>query len=125
MSRPWTKFDYLYRDADNHKAFGSIALIGEADAERWNMAVGKFSDGSCFTAEQLAIPSLCQQLFQWSGGAPTDVDHCWHEYAGHSVVDGTAPPDGLVLLGLVENFIDRIIAIESWDIWLSPSVRAF
>lgn len=121
----WTKLDYLYRDADNHKAFGSVALMGDADAQRWNAAIACFKDGNCFIAEQLAMPSLCQQLFRWSGDAPTDADHCWHEYLAHSVMRESTPPIDMFVFGPVDDYLDRIFGVESWDIWLSPNVVSY
>lgn len=119
----WTVFEYLYRDADNHKAFGKVAFDGSASPEAWDRAFQKLDDGSQFVAEQVGLPALCDQLYRWSGGAPTDADHCWHEFVSVSVVEEGDLHPTILKLGKVATFVDRLSAVEEWDIWLSHNVE--
>lgn len=119
----WTLFEYLYRDADNHKAFGKAAFEGSVDPELWDSALRKMDDGTHFIAEQLGVPPLCHQLYRWSGGAPTDADHCWHEFVSVSVVEQGNLPSGVLRLGEANTFVERLSSVENWDIWLSPNVE--
>lgn len=119
----WTVFEYLYRDADNHKAFGKVAFDGPVLPEAWDRAVQRLDDGTHFIAEQIGLPPLCSQLYRWSGGGPTDADHCWHEFVSVSVVEEGELPPTVLKLGAVEMFIERLSSVEDWDICLSPNVE--
>lgn len=118
----WTVFEYLYRDADNHKVFGKVAFDGSASPGSWDHALQKLDDGTHFIAEQVGLPPLCGQLYRLGGGGPTDADHCWHEFVSVSVVE-----DGLhssvLRAGDAKAFVDLLSSVEEWDIWLSPNVE--
>lgn len=119
----WTVFEYLYRDADNHKAFGKVAFIGSASPEAWDSAFQRLDDGSHFIAEQVGVPALCDQLYRWSGGGPTDADHCWHEFVSVSVAEECDLPPAALRLDETAAFVEFLSSIEEWDIWLSPNVE--
>ena len=80
-ARGWLVFDYLYRDASNYKAFGSVWLTGTlTEAERTELV--ECLDGSeFFVAEQVGVPPLYRVLFE-DGGGPTEDDHAWHMFEG-------------------------------------------
>lgn len=118
-----TVFEYLYRDADNHKAFGKVAFEGAVHPELWDSALRYLDCGTNFIAEQVGLPSLYDQLYQWSGGAPTDADHCWHEFVSVSVVAECDLTPSVPRLGEAKAFIDRLSSVEDWHIWLSPNVE--
>lgn len=119
----WTVFEYLYRDANNHKAFGKAAFEGSVDPELWDSAFRKLDDGTHFIAEQVGLPSHCDQLYRWSGGASTDADHCWHEFVSVSVVEEGDLPPAVLKRGETNTFVDLLSSVEEWDIWLSPNVE--
>lgn len=119
----WSVFEYLYRDADNHKAFGKVAFEGSVRPELWDSALKKLDEGTHFIAEQVGLPSLCDQLFRWSWGAATDADHCWHEFVSVSVVEESGPPLSVLRLGETGVFVALISSVEDWNIWLSPNVE--
>lgn len=119
----WTVFEYLYRDADNHKAFGKVAFAGSVDSDLWDSALQKLDDSKHFIAEQVGLPPLYDQLYRWSGGAPTDADHCWHEFVSVAVVvEGDLAPS-VPKIGEAKTFVERLSSVEDWDIWLSPNVE--
>lgn len=119
----WTVFEYLYRDADNHKAFGKIVFSGSVSPESWDRAFQKLDDGTHFIAEQIGLPSLCSQLFRWSDCGSTDADHCWHEFVSVSVAEEGDLPPAVLRLGEARAFVELLSAIEEWDIGLSPNVE--
>ncbi|WP_033074561.1 hypothetical protein [Sphingopyxis sp. MWB1] len=119
----WTLFEYLYRDADNHKAFGQVALAGRASPETWHRAFQKLDDGRYFIAEQLGLPSLCGRLYRWDQASPTDADHCWHEYVSVSILEDHDLPAAILQFGEIKAFIELLSGIETWNIFLSPNVR--
>jgi len=112
----WTIFEYLYRDAGNFKAFGSIALEGRVtDAERETIRA-ELNSGEFFIAEQIGVPPLYQQLYQWSDG-PTASDHCWHEFVGfRESGDPERCPNG----GKAKDFVGRVTSGIEWNMSLSP-----
>lgn len=115
----WTMFEYLYRDAGNFKAFGSLALEGriyDADSES---IIAKLDGGEFFIAEQIGVPPLYEQLYQWSDG-PTASDHCWHEFVGFREIDDPEHyPNG----GSAREFAGRLSSLNGWDLSLSPHYR--
>lgn len=115
----WTLVDYLYRDAGNFKAFGSVALIGMLGAEEIKRARSCFDGDGLFVAEQIGVPPLYAELYKWSGG-PTASDHCWHELEDITASSSVElPPDTPQCGGAVE-FLDRLLSVGAWDVSLSP-----
>lgn len=114
-----TLFEYLYRDAGNYKAFGSLALDGaltEAEMER----VGALLDNDgFFVAEQIGVPALYQQLYQWSGG-PTADDHCWHQFLSIKVVEEAEVPADAHRWGSARHFLDTLTSVRTWEEERSP-----
>lgn len=112
----WTVFEYLYRDADNHKAFGKVVFEGVATALEWEAALKNFDEGLYFIAEQIGLPALCHQLYQWNGNAPTDADHCWHEFVSLNVLSEVDQGASMQRHGSMAEFVARISAVEAWDV---------
>lgn len=76
-----TVFEYLYRDAGNFKAWGSLLLAGSVSAEQKEAFRGLLDSGEFFVAERVGVPSLQRELWKWSDG-PTEDDHGFHEFHG-------------------------------------------
>lgn len=115
----WTVFDYLYRDAGNHKAFGCVVLEGRISETQHSLIVQKFDDGAYFVAEQLDIPVLYDQLYRWSSGSTAD-DHCWHEWLDFREVEEKLLPKESYVWGTVNDFLAKLDAVEFWEGELSP-----
>jgi hypothetical protein len=109
-----TLFEYLYRDAGNFKAFGSVALEGALSEEELERIRGLFDGDGWFIAEQLGVPPLYQHLYQWSGG-PIQSDHCWHEFLKIRVVGDSEVPPEAERSGSAQKFLEALLAIGSWD----------
>lgn len=75
----YSVFEYLYRDAANYKAWGSVLLAGLPTREALERLTASLQDASFFVAEQVGVPVLCGALYDYSGG-PTEDDHAWHEF---------------------------------------------
>ena len=73
--------EYLYRDANNFKAFGQILLSGNIDEDYIKQIQSSLDFGEYFVAEQVDVPVLYSQLWQYSNG-PTIADHAYHELIG-------------------------------------------
>ncbi|MFN3945009.1 MAG: hypothetical protein ACK4K7_08775 [Allosphingosinicella sp.] len=109
-----TLFEYLYRDAGNYKAFGSVALEGALTEEELEQVRARFlANDSLFITEQIEVPALYPQLYQWSGG-PTGDDHCWHEFAGIRVVHGGEVPADIRIVGSAQDFVKTLMAVGTW-----------
>jgi len=116
-----TLFEYRYRDAGNFKASGSLALDGAMTLDEIRAIRASLSGDGLFIAEQIDVPPLYEQLYQWSDG-PTTSDHCWHEFVDIKVVgeaEGAEAPTG----GDAKDFVDRLLAIDTWNEDLSPHFR--
>lgn len=113
----WTAFDYLYRDAGNFKAFGTVALQGRVSCGDQLAIRKRLESGEFFIAEQIGIPPLYEALYKWSKG-PTATDHCWHEFVGFR--ECTCPPEGAGFSMPAQQFVDRFTAVTTWDGSLSP-----
>ena len=118
----WTLFEYLYRDAGNFKAFGCLALEDAMPPGDQQILKSHFPGDGLFIAEQLGVPPLYEELYQWSDG-PTPSDHCWHEFAGVKVVDHPDVPTDAYRWGSAKEFLERLSAVSAWDQQLSPHFR--
>lgn len=114
-------FEYMYRDAGNFKAYGVVLLKGVLTDADVDSLCRRFDGGEFFIAEQIGVPTLCQQLWDECGCEPSDdLDHVWHEF--HEIRAATL--DDLVLLprwGDSAAFIARIADVERWDESLSQN----
>lgn len=115
-------FEYLYRDASNYKAWGSLVLRGGFKSSDLDILKSKFEAGIYFIAEQLQIPPLYVELWRYSDG-PTVDDHVWHEF---SLVRLANEEDVILpVFSTVRAFIDNIGLINNWNPKLSPHWRVF
>lgn len=112
-----TIFEYRYRDAGNFKAFGSIALEGSLTPREENEVRSKLEAGDYFIAEQVGVPPLYDQLYQWSDG-PTASDHCWHEFVGFREATEIEKDGGGILTAT--ELLARFMSIAQWSEGLSP-----
>ena len=71
--------EYMYRDANNFKAFGQLLITGNIT----NVDIVEFKSfldsGEYFVAEQVGVPPLYSQLWKYSNGS-TIADHAYHEF---------------------------------------------
>lgn len=113
-------FEYLYRDAGNWKTHGALLLTGDVEGVREPLR--KFLEwGDLFVAEQVGIPSLCDEHFAACGEGPSDLDHAYHEF-----VDLRPATDEelvrLPIAGTLDDSVGRIrAAARRWDVTLSPN----
>ena len=113
----WTAFDYMYRDAGNFKAFSTIVLEGCLSAADQELVRTRLDAGEYFVAEQVGVPVLYDELYQWSDG-PTVSDHCWHSFIGFRALS-TAPEQGVPVVDAA-TFVSRFRSAMEWDGSLSP-----
>ena len=110
-------FDYLYRDASNYKALGSLLLEGFASSAEIEDLRNHLDSGEFFIAEQLGIPPLYAELWNFSNGPSVD-DHVWHTFYG--LRPANAEEIKAQVFDTVENLISKIKAIKTWNEKLSP-----
>ncbi len=113
----WTAFEYMYRDAGNFKAFGSVLLEGSVSEADQSIVESRLSSGEFFIAEQVDVPPLYAQLYRWSGGR-TASDHCWHQFEGFR--DLAEPPTDTSIPPSAIDFVARFAAVSAWNESLSP-----
>lgn len=115
----YTVFEYLYRDASNFKAYGSILLRGDFSRDQHNELIQSLEGGDFFIAEQVRMPPLYDLLFQFDGG-PTGQDHAWHSF--DRLRRETAVPQGITAWGDVAELVDSFTrAANDWNPRLSPN----
>ena len=71
--------EYMYRDANNFKAFGQLLLTGKTSDTDIVEIKTYLDSGEFFVAEQVDVPTLYHQLWKYSDG-PTIADHAYHEF---------------------------------------------
>lgn len=115
--KDFSVFEYCYRDASNYKSWGFLLLKGAASHADIEDLKRHFESGDYFIAEQLGIPALYAELWAFSGG-PTIEDHVWHTFSAlrpAGAEDMQAP-----VFDTVENFLQRVKAVQVWNATLSP-----
>jgi len=111
-------FEYLYRDASNYKAWGELLLSGMPSQNDIVALRARLESDTYFVAEQVGIPALCQEL--WEFGGPNCDDHALHEF----VTIRAASEDerkSLRLFGNWSSFRKTFEAVTMWDYSLSPN----
>ena len=108
-------FEYLYRDANNFKAFGEILVFGNISEDYITEIYSYLDYDEYFVAEQVNIPTLYSQLWKYSNG-PTSADHAFHEF---SLLRPATEKEiaSLDLWGEASALLDafRIASQQSWD----------
>jgi hypothetical protein len=75
---PNARFEYLYRDASNYKAWGSVVFAGKTTDDLTRGLLRALESSEFFIAHQVRIPELFTDLQSW----PLEQDdHCWHEFS--------------------------------------------
>ncbi len=115
--RDFSLFEYRYRDASNYKSWGFLLLQGSASSSDIEDLRRRFDSGSNFIAERLCIPPLYAELWAFSGGPSID-DHVWHTFI--ALRPATAQDMEAPVFDTVENFLQKVKAVQAWDETLSP-----
>lgn len=110
-------FEYLYRDASNYKAWGTLALRGTPTKSDLEVLAAHFESGKFFIAEQLGIPPLYAELWQFSNGPSID-DHVWHTF--YALRPATEEDIKEPVFGTVKSLISKINTVTDWNQQLSP-----
>lgn len=116
--KKYVVMEYLYRDADNFKAFGQILLSGNITDAYVSEMESLLDSEEFFVAEQVGIPTLYSQLWEFSNG-PTRADHAFHELstirpATDSEVKSTD------LWGTTDSLLESFRSVrQKWDCALS------
>lgn len=116
---PLTAFDYLYRDAGNFKARGTILLRGIMSSDDQKRLVDSLEAEEFFIAEQVAIPCLYDKLFELSDG-PTPSDHAWHSFVDCRQVD-PSETENRQLWGDTDDLLTAFESVSEWNVLLSPN----
>lgn len=113
-------FAYQYRDAANWKTFGELLLTGEASEAQISTMTSYFDGGDLFVAEQIGIPSLCEQHFIDYDG-PSDLDHAFHEFLGLRPANHQ-DIETMKIFTVLGELSSRIAKTRGkWDVSLSPN----
>jgi hypothetical protein len=110
-------FEYLYRDASNYKVWGTLLLDGVANETDLHVLASKFESGGLFIAEQLGIPALYADLWEFSNG-PTEDDHVWHTF--HALRAVTPDDTCAEVFGSVADLVTKFKSVREWNLELSP-----
>ena len=118
-ARHWV-FEYMYRDAGNWKTFGALLLSGD-EVDRREALREFLESGDLFVAEQVAVPSLCEQHFIDCKDGPSDLDHAYHEFVDLR----PATDDDMATLKLAGTLNALMLQMQAasghWDVSLSPN----
>ena len=118
------RMEYMYRDADNYKAYGVLYLTGRFETKYERTIVDCLESGELFVAEQVNIPTLYSQLWEYSNG-PTMADHAYHEFLSLSLTDHKIDKD-ITIWGTIDNLVKSfLIAKGNWDCSKSIHFRYF
>jgi hypothetical protein len=112
-------FEYLYRDASNYKAHGEILLFGESSEKDIASLRVCLESGEYFVAEQVGIPPVYKELWNFSGG-PTSDDHALHEFVALRAASEDERKS-LPLFGELSNLLKTFQAVIKWNYSLSPN----
>lgn len=119
MAAKRTVLEYLYRDAGNFKTHGLLLLNGQ-NSEAEGVIRKCLEWGDQFVAEQVGVPTLCDQHWTSVGDGPSDLDHAFHEFVCLRSPEGDDAE--LPVWGSLEDLVSRMrTAARRWDVRLSPN----
>ena len=113
-------FEYQYRDAGNWKTQGELLLNGRAE-DASDALRQCLESGDLFVAEQVGVPSLCEEHFSICGEGPSDLDHAYHEF----IALRPATDEDVATLQVAGSLDDLLLRMRKaagrWDVTLSPN----
>lgn len=109
MCDTYSVFDYLYRDASNYKAFGSVLLAGHATDEDRAKIEAKLTTDGVFIPEFVGLNPLQAQL----DGFPSGDDHIWHECVGLRAA--TLEESREVVWGDLSDLVRNFVRLPLWN----------
>ncbi|NTU68311.1 MAG: hypothetical protein HGB02_05455 [Chlorobiaceae bacterium] len=98
------RLNYLYRDAGNDKAWGSVDFTNPdqlAIKEVERRLRSDFEQGELFIAHQVGLP----ELFFYATDPITEDDHCYHEF--HSV-EAIETPEAVAPKQSISEFLTAV-----------------
>ncbi|NTU91871.1 MAG: hypothetical protein HGA60_08140 [Chlorobiaceae bacterium] len=109
------RFSYLYRDAGNYKAWGSVDFTNpdELSVEVIERKLrDSFDQQELFIAHQLGLP----ELFFYADEPVTGDDHCYHEFAA---VEGIELTDTKIPERSITEFLTEVQACadKGWAVF--------
>jgi hypothetical protein len=110
-----TRVNYLYRDADNYKQFGSALLDGTISDEQKCIVAAALDDGDGhFIPEQISWPHPGREMSSW----PSVSDHCWAEIdiddpETFEVIDLPASRTGETVVGTVDGWVRTMLEAKA------------
>jgi hypothetical protein len=107
-------FEYLYRDASNYKAYGSLLLKGSYVEDERTFLISHLESGQFFVPEAMGIPQLRSQLYSYGG--PNDDDHEYHEFVSLRIAD-SSDIASMELWGTMQEFL--LAFAQACKKWLS------
>ncbi len=117
-------FEYLYRDADNFKAYGEVLLSGGVTDGIEEKLRSLLAYEENFVAEQVGLTVLYPQLWKFSNG-PTKADHAFHEFVSLRAANKN-DFESISLWGSLDAFLKRFEgASHEWDVTLSVHCRVY
>jgi hypothetical protein len=111
-------FEYLYRDADNFKAWGTLLLKGTLTDVQVAEMRSRLEGEEFFIAEQIGVPPLYQELWAYSGGL-TESDHPWHKFFAVRPAEANDFAMGTPW-GSANTLFNAITKVATWKEHLSP-----
>lgn len=114
--KPHTIFEYSYRDAGGYCVYGLALLSGAFSAADKGLIFEKLDSRQFFIPERVGLPPLQKDLYEYSGGYPTEDDHPWHEFL--DLRDATSDEIGsLPTIGDFKELISKFSDVADWESW--------
>ncbi len=114
-----TLFHYVYRDAGNFKAHGSVLLSGTLSQKQQAEIKAKMEAKEFFIAEQIGVEALYETLYEYSGGR-TREDHVWHCFEGFEEVANEDEIIDMSCWGTANELHRSFKRVRNWNLCLSP-----
>jgi len=105
----------MYRDADNWKDKGVIALVGQATEELRARLQRTLHDGENYLPTQIGHDHLGTTHENWPD---EQVDHCWHELDVTEIEQIHGDPQQFGAAETFEEFVQRMEQArrDGWDV---------
>lgn len=112
-----TVVPYMYRDANNFKAYGQVVLTGAITEAQLDALKASLEVDDTFIPEQIGMSHLGYSEETWTSFPHDDDDHPFHELfvAEITVTDEVAIPGARE--GTVDAFVKRFTDVgpDGWD----------
>ena len=106
-----TQFEYMYRDGDNYKTFGTVVLSGTLTSAEKEEIINTLDESEYFIPSQVGLENIQECVTEQTDPNP-EFDHIWHELVEEDITETQQNP---TIKMTARELLQRFRTVK-WDV---------